>query len=123
MSYFFAPLPRHIQRTAGTLQLTPGLLALNTSDPQKLFFAARQLRKAVRDQSGVELEIVAGNPAPARTRITLTIVTKGSLHPQGYVLTSDRRGVEIVASSPAGIFYGVQTLRQLLLQTKGTLPG
>ncbi|MET8149591.1 beta-N-acetylhexosaminidase [Actinoplanes sp. NPDC049668] len=36
------------------------------------------------------------------------------LPPEGYVLDVGRRGVDIRGGSPAGVFYGAQTLRQLL---------
>ncbi|MFG3700530.1 beta-N-acetylhexosaminidase [Micromonospora sp. NPDC047620] len=36
------------------------------------------------------------------------------LAPEGYRLTVDERGVEITGGAPAGVFYGAQTLRQLL---------
>jgi hexosaminidase len=36
------------------------------------------------------------------------------LPPEGYVLDVDARGVEIRGGTPAGVFYGAQTLRQLL---------
>ena len=34
--------------------------------------------------------------------------------PENYRLKANERGIEIVASSPAGVFYGTRTLRQLL---------
>lgn len=47
--------------------------------------------------------------------ITLSIGgDRSRLGPEGYTLSSSRRGVEIRAAEPAGVFYGVQTLRQLL---------
>ena len=36
------------------------------------------------------------------------------LHPEGYALTAAAGGVDIVGGSVAGVFYGTQTLRQLL---------
>ena len=43
-----------------------------------------------------------------------TRASSASLGDEGYELTIDATGVRIVAHQPAGLFYGVQTLRQLL---------
>ena len=40
--------------------------------------------------------------------------------PEGYLLRVNQAGVRIVASDPAGFFYGAQTLRQLLADRKST---
>src|SRR5687768_6239219 len=46
--------------------------------------------------------------------IELTIDPSQSMHDEGYELIVRREGVRIVARTPAGLFYGVQTFRQLL---------
>jgi hexosaminidase len=40
--------------------------------------------------------------------------SRTDLGSEGYELTATRAGVRIVAAQPAGLFYGVQTMRQLL---------
>ena len=119
----FAPIPQQMRLTDDDFTLTPGLIAVNASQPWALNFTARQLQKTVAETMGVHLDIVAGNPAPDQARIILNVAVGASRHPQGYDLAIDSSGVNIVASSPAGLFYGVQTLRQLLTQTGAKLPG
>ena len=34
--------------------------------------------------------------------------------PEGYTLTVDKKGIRIVGGSPAGVYYGLMTLDQLL---------
>ncbi len=119
----FAPVPQHLAYTDASFTLTPGVLAINAPTAHELFFTARQLRQSVQEAAGVKLDIVAGNPAPDQTRIALNIAVNASRHPQGYELTIDDSGINIVASTPAGIFYGVQTLRQALMQAGAELPG
>ena len=45
---------------------------------------------------------------------TLSVVEGGTRHPQGYELTITPDGIHAVASTPAGVFYAVCTLIQLL---------
>ena len=49
---------------------------------------------------------------PGRGGISLG--TNPDLPPEGYVLAVDPSGIDIRGGSPAGVFYGAQTLRQLL---------
>lgn len=51
---------------------------------------------------------------PPRGHILLSLQGTGSLGPEGYELTIQPDGIEIQAAAPSGLFYGVQTLRQML---------
>lgn len=57
----------------------------------------------------------SGEPAAIR------LVKQEGLPPEGYRLNVTAAGIEIAASQPAGAFYGIQTLRQLL-PGRATLP-
>lgn len=43
-------------------------------------------------------------------------------HREGYTLKCENRRVYINAKTQAGLFYGLQTLKQMLLQTEGKIP-
>jgi hexosaminidase len=43
-------------------------------------------------------------------------------HDEGYTIKCENRRVYINAKTEAGLFYGLQTLKQMLLQTQGRLP-
>lgn len=80
-----------------------------------LLAGARQLQASLREQAGVDYAIVAGLGAPLdQTRIILSLAPGSATHEQGYSLTITPDRVDVVAVRPEGIFYGVQTLRQLL---------
>lgn len=73
---------------------------------------ADQLRDSLRPATGYPFEISA---AAAPNSIALALDKKlKRLGPEGYQLESARSGVKIRAYAPAGLFYGVQTLLQLL---------
>ncbi|MEN8228880.1 MAG: beta-N-acetylhexosaminidase [Bacteroidota bacterium] len=71
-------------------------------------WVAEQIRKA----SGMGLAVVSGGPK-IKNSICLVQGSVGDNHPEGYELIVDRAGIEI-RGEEAGIFYGMQTLLQLL---------
>jgi hexosaminidase len=58
---------------------------------------------------------IGGSPAPGSIRLEIVAGQEGG--DDGYELTIAPAGVRVAASAPAGVFYGVQTLRQLLPYT------
>jgi hypothetical protein len=72
----------------------------------------------VRDAIGSAASVARDAGARARGGVHLVLdpsVVDG--HPEGYRLTIGADGVEIRAAQGAGIFYGLQTLRQVLAAT------
>jgi hexosaminidase len=93
--------------------------------------AAETLAEEIADQSGMQVTIVGakqGATTPDSTivlarlqdpRVQRYLATKGlkadaAIGEQGYLLFSDKSHVIVAANSGEGVFYGVQTLRQLL---------
>src|SRR5208282_4676747 len=92
--------------------------------------AAETLAEQVADQSGLKLDIVGVKSVRksdgsaivlARLddpRVRRYLARKGLkdqvVGDQGYLLFSDKSKVVVAANSGEGLFYGVQTLRQLL---------
>jgi hypothetical protein len=95
--------------------------------------AAETLAEEIADESGLKLDIV-GVKATSRTgrssivlarlqdaRVRKFLAAKGlksdaSIGEQGYLLFADKSHLVVAANSGQGLFYGVQTLRQLLRQ-------
>jgi hexosaminidase len=72
---------------------------------------AMHLATILRAASGFSLPI-ASTSASSRT-IALRLSPDASLGAEGYQLTVRRDSVRVTANAPAGLFHGVQTLRQL----------
>ncbi len=65
------------------------------------------LRETLFPATGIWLKAAEQSP-------TIRFVHDAEQPPEGYVLTVAEGGIEVRASAPAGAFYAVQTLRQLL---------
>jgi hexosaminidase len=68
----------------------------------------------IASRVGATAQRLAGGAAAPDSSISLTLdPSRTQLGAEGYELTSTRTSVRIVAAQPAGLFYGVQTMRQL----------
>lgn len=103
------PWPNRITVGDGFLSLAGGVAVKGTKG-----FAADYLTDMLRDEYGI---------ASGKTRITFTTDAKLAevLGGEGYTLDIDARGIRIAAAGKTGLFYGVQTLRQLITADK-TVP-
>ena len=98
------PTPVQVTRASGGVRLdTMPVITASAELTNEAAFAAEYLRPYVRagkGGAGVRLEIGA---------------VQGQSSPEAYDLTIDPpTGIRIVGASPAGVFYGLQTFRELL---------
>ena len=91
-------------------------------------FAARDLEDAIKQMSPASDDSPAGAARPAY-RVTLlrydvteakALIARNNLafdsvmEPEGYILVTDQHEATVIGATSAGVFYGVQTLKQLL---------
>ena len=72
--------------------------------------------KYVAEEKGLQLNVAEG-VAPSNGAIVLSI--DKSLAPEGYTLDITKGGVVIKGGSEQGVFYGLQSLRQVVFHSKG----
>jgi hexosaminidase len=89
-------------------------IAVPRADPD-VQRVAELLAARLRPATGFALPVDASGRTPTTGTITLRLEADASAFgDEGYRLTIAPDGVTIVAREPAGLFYGTQTLRQLL---------
>lgn len=123
--YALVPWPAQVTPADGLFSLSAGTsIVLSDPDSPDLRDLAVFLQDSVAASTGVHLGIEPHRAlAGKRSAIALLLTKPDASGPEGYALTITPRDVVITASSSRGLFYGVQTLRQLLPRGPGAEPG
>jgi hypothetical protein len=128
------PEPKEVQLRGGGFRVGPMTrILVEFGHQSEDRIAAETLAEEIADESGLNLNIV-GVKATAGTerrsivlarlqdsRVRKFLAAKGlksdaAIGEQGYLLFADKSHLVVAANSGQGLFYGVQTLRQLLRQ-------
>lgn len=109
------PRPRELERS-------PGACAVDLVTPVELATEERRVERAVLDWRSAFPAPGRTAPAPGRGRIRIAVDRARNRHRDGYRLTVKEDGIEVLGGSPAGCFWGVQTLRQLSRFDAGEVP-
>jgi len=107
------PLPQQISVESGTFTIDSSTTIYLASEDQGLKSAADYFAELIRQSSGITLSIVQQSSAKHVNTIALALEDRG-LGSEGYELVVAKDGIQITATTSQGIFYGLQTLRQLL---------
>jgi hexosaminidase len=117
-AYSIVPWPRVLEPRAGEFRPDPGtrVVLSDPSDPA-LQDIAGLLSAYVHAATGRAVPVGPAGTAPGARAIRLAIVPEGE--EEGYRLRVEPESVTVSARTAAGIFYGTQTLRQLLTENGG----
>ncbi len=104
------PQPVEIQQSDGSFLLTK--TATIGFDNQQSSKIAEMLSQKLNLSTGFSIKAQQGNAGSIQ--FNLNKVPVALIGKEGYTLVSSSNGVIITANAPAGLFYGMQTLLQLL---------
>ena len=115
------PLPLIPQPSS--IEMKKGSFVLNKEtviQADATMFEAQYLQQAIKQQTGLDLKIVAASIHP--NKISLSHSVDVHNNKEGYGMMISIKNIAIYAEHPEGFFYGIQTLLQLLpSETKKTI--
>ncbi len=124
------PRPVSIVSAEGSFGLTADtVITFDTGDSggEEVQAIGQYLADHLNPATGFSLKVLSASGTPVRGGISLTLEgAPESLGDEGYQLVITPSQVRIAARQPAGLFYGVQTLRQLLpaaIESASAQPG
>ncbi|UYQ91883.1 family 20 glycosylhydrolase [Chitinophaga horti] len=113
------PKPLQIKQSAGNFNLAAAAIVVPptaTADVKRL---SAYMADVLKQESGKSLPVK--DVAPAKGGITLELKAIDSLGEEGYTLNIQPEGMKLVAATPAGLFHGIQSVRQLAIAEGNSL--
>jgi hexosaminidase len=108
------PQPLNIVESAGSFSLKPGTVIAIDADNKELKRNATTLAAHLKLMTGQSIPVKSGAKGKSNV-ITLSLKdAPDSLEKEGYLLISSPEGLTLRANTNQGIFYGMQTIYQLL---------
>ena len=122
------PKPQRLEEKEGTLFLDYHCrITIKDNCPEEAYFYAKQLSEQFEHSTGIELSIDRRTKKPHKGIVLCIDETAGSektkkAGKEAYCLTITPEGATVSAYAKEGLFNGVQTLRQLIIQYGICLP-
>lgn len=112
-NYAVIPAPAYLKPAKGSYRFDQqsAIFVEPLTDETRL--AADFLALMIKNASGLSLAVREGRKTTGGN-VSMIIDSKATTGPEGYKLKVGRRGIQVSAETAKGLFYAVQTIRQLL---------
>ncbi len=115
-SLHIVPRPAQVEAGAGAFRITPTTSIVVVPGSPELRTVGAYLAEGLRQSAGYGLAVTVGDgeSVPDGAILLTTEGARGSMGDEGYALTVEAARVVVRAPTAGGLFYGVQTIRQLV---------
>ena len=119
---YIIPKPYSMERNEGEFLLTYDSEIAIDNGCKEAYFYACLLKQEIKESAGFSPDIQAEETG--RTAIAMKLEPEGSWEDkkEEYLLEVTARKIRLSAPAPAGLLFGVQTLRQVIRQAKTVIP-
>ena len=111
--YFYTVIPEPVKKVTD-----PAARKYILPVDMKIAYTKNEELRNIAGLLAIQLKTITGYKVSAVQSLTGTVTLQlnndTSIKEEGYRLTVNQKGISIIARKPAGIFYGVQTLIQLI---------
>ncbi len=114
------PTPKQCVPETGAFSLKNAVVLVAAGTDRRVVRAAEELRRAFESAANTFIRFAVTQTVPERGTILIRHDLDASA--EGYTLTIRENGIVVDAKGPAGAFYGIQTLRQLVRVHGDMLP-
>ena len=108
------PKPVSLEATGSSFKIRPETDIFVSGDNDALVGLGGYLANMLNPPTGYDVSVSAKAEDTSGPHFYLSLVNDSELGDEGYELVITNKQVELKANQPAGIFYGIQTIRQLL---------
>jgi len=106
------PIPTELNITTGWFTLSHNTKIVTTSTDTEVSTIAKYLAGYIEQHANLKPVILSEDQGSGN--IDFRLKSDASLGEEGYELSIEAEGIRLIAQYPAGLFYGIQTLRQIL---------
>ena len=113
------PYPRNLIINNGYHKLQAHkYIQIRTPNPSQVLFASRQIADCINEHFDLSWELTASRSIPPDCiGLQIKINPAQVKNTQGYYLKIAEDKIDLIGSDHAGVFYGVQTLKQIISQS------
>jgi len=108
------PKPVSVTYNSGSFALDDKTTIFTLGDAPEIRKIATQLAGILKPATGFQLTVSNGTSTPVKGNIYLALNGNANLGDEGYTLNISSENIQLSAAKPAGLFRGIQTIRQLL---------